>query len=282
MDRSGADQNLVRRPPCSGVTSGAGWQDSTARCQGSFAHTVHWFRLLVAYAHWRPLPRLRWVRLIPFRSFAMGCVVSWPAPSLGRLLFSPWLSPSSLRCALPFCGHGMPPIRYKQTEPLQRGQPPAFQRRPPVLARLTGWRWRIKGGVQAQAGDEGNGLSQRLAAVEQVQDGVAAVAHQHHGPVGQPAAQLQDHMAGPVSELLVAASTLPVVAFRGRQHGEKGQGPIAFRPGDMAQPHQGDPAQATGLDQVAPAGTHRGAVPGIRRCRKPRDHHADPGAGAAA
>ena len=28
----------------------------------------------------------------------------------------------------------------------------------------------------------------------------------------------------------------------------------------MAQPHQGDPAQATGLDQVAPAGTHRIAV----------------------
>ena len=28
----------------------------------------------------------------------------------------------------------------------------------------------------------------------------------------------------------------------------------------MTQPHQGDPAQATGLDQVAPAGTHRIAV----------------------
>ena len=32
---------LVRRPHCSGVTSGAGWQDSTARCQGSSAHTIH-------------------------------------------------------------------------------------------------------------------------------------------------------------------------------------------------------------------------------------------------
>ena len=78
--------------------------------------------------------------------------------------------------------------------------------------------------------------------------------------MGQPAAQLQDHLPGPVSELFVAASALPVVAFRGRQHGEKGQGPIASRPGDMAQPHQGDPAQATGLDQVAPAGTRRIAV----------------------
>ena len=69
--------------------------------------------------------------------------------------------------------------------------------------------------------------------MEQVQDGVAAVAHQHQGAVGQPAAQLQDHLAGPVSELFVAASALP---------------------------DQGDPAQAAGLDQVAPAGTHRIAV----------------------
>ena len=74
------------------------------------------------------------------------------------------------------------------------------------------------------------------------------------------AAQLHDHLAGPGSELFVAASALPVAAFRGRQHGEKGQGPIASRPGDMAKPHQGDPAQATGLDQMAPAGTHRIAV----------------------
>ena len=91
-------------------------------------------------------------------------------------------------------------------------------------------------------------------------DGVAAVAYQRQGAVGQTAAQLQDHLAGPVSELFVAASVLPVVAFRGRRRGEKGQGPIASRPGDVAQPHQGDPAQATGLDQVAPAGTHRIAV----------------------
>ena len=65
---------------------------------------------------------------------------------------------------------------------------------------------------------------------------------------------------------------LPVAAFRGRQHGEKGQGPIASRPGDMAQPHQGDSAQATGLDQVAPAGTHRIAVDAqgfdSRECRQ--------------
>ena len=40
-DRSRAGQNLVRRSPCSGVTARKGWQDSTARCQGSSARTVH-------------------------------------------------------------------------------------------------------------------------------------------------------------------------------------------------------------------------------------------------
>ena len=35
---------------------------------------------------------------------------------------------------------------------------------------------------------------------------------------------------------------------------------MATGPGYVTQPHQGDPAQATGLDQVAPAGTHRIAV----------------------
>ena len=103
-------------------------------------------------------------------------------------------------------------------------------------------------------------MSQRLAAVEQVEDGVAAVAHQHQGTLRQPAAQLQDHLPRPVGEFFMAASALPVVACRGRQHSEKGQGPIASRPGDLAQPHQGDPAQAAGLDHLRPAGAHPVAV----------------------
>ena len=41
MDRSGVDQKLVRRPHCSGATSGEGWQDLTAKCHRPSAHTVH-------------------------------------------------------------------------------------------------------------------------------------------------------------------------------------------------------------------------------------------------
>ena len=72
-------------------------------------------------------------------------------------------------------------------ENFQRRPPRALQWRATVLARLTGWRWRIQGGVQTQSGDQGNGFTEGLAAVEQIQHGIAVVAHQHQGSVGQPA-----------------------------------------------------------------------------------------------
>ena len=96
--------------------------------------------------------------------------------------------------------------------------------------------------------------------MEQVQHGVTVVAHQHQGALRQPAAQLHDHLPRPVGELLVAASLLAIVPRRWRQHREHRQGPMASGPGYVAQPHQGDPAQAAGLDQLAPAGTHRVTV----------------------
>ena len=49
---------------------------------------------------------------------------------------------------------------------------------------------------------------------------------------------------------------LLVIAFRGRQHGEKRQGPVPTGPGDVSQPHQGHPTQPTGLDGVTPTGAH--------------------------
>jgi len=66
-------------------------------------------------------------------------------------------------------------------EGFERGSPLAFQRRSAILTRLTVGRGRIEGGVQAQSGDEGDRLAQGLAAVEQVEDGVAAVPHSTRG-----------------------------------------------------------------------------------------------------
>ena len=45
-------------------------------------------------------------------------------------------------------------------ENFQRRPPRALQWRATVLARLTGWRWRIQGGVQTQSGDQGNGFTE--------------------------------------------------------------------------------------------------------------------------
>ena len=42
--------------------------------------------------------------------------------------------------------------------------------------------------------------------MEQVEHGIAVVAHQHQRAMGQPAAQLQYHLPGPVGELFVPAS----------------------------------------------------------------------------
>ena len=95
-----------------------------------------------------------------------------------------------------------------------------------------------EGGVQAQSGDEGNGFTKGLAAVEEVQHGVAVVPHQHNRAMGQPAARERDHLPCPVRDLLVPASLLLVVAGRGRQHREDWQCPMASRPGHLAQSHQ--------------------------------------------
>ena len=98
------------------------------------------------------------------------------------------------------------------------------------------------------------------AAVERVQSGVGAVVHHHQVAVGQPTAQLQDHLPGPISELLGLASPIRVVGFRGRRDGAEGQGPHPAHPGNGTQPHQGYPAQTDGLDHMAPMGTGRVAV----------------------
>ena len=63
----------------------------------------------------------------------------------------------------------------------------ALQWRATVLARLTGWRWRIQRGVQTQSGDR-NGFTEATGSSGANQHGIAVVAHQHQGSVGQPAA----------------------------------------------------------------------------------------------
>ena len=118
--------------------------------------------------------------------------------------------------------------------------PPDFSRRPfnrsgpaDVLGPF------IEGGVQAP-GDELTGCANDW------QQWSRSRRSRRRPPAPRDAAAASGAVAGslprPVGEFFMAASALPVVACRGRQHGEKGQGPITSRPGDLAQPHQGDPA----------------------------------------
>ena len=124
------------------------------------------------------------------------------------------------------------------------------------MTRLTWWRRVMQIGVKAQSGDESDGFMEGLAAVEEVERGVAIISHQHQGTLGQPATQLHYHLARPVGDLLVAASLLLVVPRGRRQHGEHRQGPMASRPGDVAQPHHRDPAQCIGLGHLRLTGTY--------------------------
>jgi hypothetical protein len=92
--------------------------------------------------------------------------------------------------------------------------------------------------------------------VEQPQHGVAAVTQQHQGPVGQPAPQLEDNLSGPIGEFLGPTPPALVETLQGSQGSEHRQGPDPLVPGDGSQPHQADPAQATGLDQMAGTGAY--------------------------
>ena len=112
----------------------------------------------------------------------------------------------------------------------------------PDLAGPPRWRWLVQGRVLAQFGYDDNGPRHALAMEQELALGVATITHHHQVPVRHPPAQTDQHLLGVVGDHLVPASALPVVACRGCQHGEKGQGPIASRPGNLAKPHQGEPA----------------------------------------
>jgi hypothetical protein len=53
-----------------------------------------------------------------------------------------------------------------------------------------------KGGVQPEPGDQGDGMSLGLAEMQKLQHRVAAVSHQYQIALGQPTAQLNNHLAG--------------------------------------------------------------------------------------
>ncbi len=95
----------------------------------------------------------------------------------------------------------------------ERGQSLALETRASHLTGQSSWSGFVERGVQPQSGDEGNGLGHRLAEVEQVECGVAAVRHHHDGTVRKPASELEYHLTRPVGDFLVWSSHLLAIAL---------------------------------------------------------------------
>lgn len=67
---------------------------------------------------------------------------------------------------------------------------------------------------------------------EEVERGEAAVADGHDAALGQPSPELQEALARPVGEALVAQPPLVVVALAEAEHGEERRRPDTAYPGD--------------------------------------------------
>jgi hypothetical protein len=119
-------------------------------------------------------------------------------------------------------------------------------------------RWRVEGGVEAQAGDAGHPPPDQGG--QEVEGGEAAAGHEDQGSIGQPAPGLQDQLPGPVGQRLVPPAAVAAVALRRGERGQERQRPDPSGPRYGDQQHQAEPAQAAGLDEVTAAGADRVAV----------------------
>ena len=165
-------------------------------------------------------------------------------------------------CQVPHCAvrpcllEGDPLCRGIGRYGAQGGPTVALETRPPQLPRRPRWPRRIKGGIQPQAGQEGEGRFHLRAGGQQAQGRVALVAADHQAAVGPPAPHTTPHRARPVRDGLVPPVPLGRVAGGGRQHGQKGEGPDPPRPRHRDPPHQADPPQTHRLHEVPPGGPH--------------------------
>ena len=100
--------------------------------------------------------------------------------------------------------------------------------------------------------------------MQELQRSVTVVGNQHHFPPGQPAAQLQNQLARPREQRFRGTRLVRIVSRRRCQRREDWQGPDARSPRDIRQPHETDPAQATGLHEVATTRTNRVAINAAR------------------
>jgi hypothetical protein len=73
--------------------------------------------------------------------------------------------------------------------------------------------WVIQSRIQPQARHHRDRLTQGYRTPLQLQHRITAIGHYDQIPVGQPAAQLADHLSSPVGDLLVPSLALFIIAF---------------------------------------------------------------------
>ena len=86
---------------------------------------------------------------------------------------------------------------------------------------------------------------------DQVECGEAGVGDNDHAALRQPVLGLQDRLARPIGQLLVASPPSVAPALGRCQHRQERQRPTPAGPGDRDDNHQRQPPQAAGLDEVA-------------------------------
>jgi site-specific DNA recombinase len=116
----------------------------------------------------------------------------------------------------------------------------------------------VEGGVEAETGDAGHAAPDEGG--QKLEGGEPAVGHQHHLAPRHPSPGLQDQLAPPLGQPLVAPAVLAAGPLRGGERRQERQGPGPPGPGDRNQQHQADPAQPAGLDEVARRGADGVAV----------------------
>jgi hypothetical protein len=119
-------------------------------------------------------------------------------------------------------------------------------------------------GAEPQAGDEADMAADGGDQFHRCEAGVGDDDDDDE-PIGQPAPDLENALPGPAHQCLVTPPVGFVVMLRRRQDGEERQGPAPYRPRQRNHHHEGKPAQAAGLDEMAVRGAHRIAVDAARR-----------------
>src|SRR5215212_3691218 len=97
-------------------------------------------------------------------------------------------------------------------------QPLAFEARSSHLAGVAWWSRFVKSSIQAQAGNEGDRVSQTSAAVEQLERGVGAIGDGDDLALWVPASHQKKQLPGPIGQLLVPLALLFGVTLRVGQH----------------------------------------------------------------